>query len=102
MGWGFARESFCPSHEIVHSSNQVSCGNGHAFHSISIPLGHLWKAGDMLGLGLDLLQLLVSQPGDWQSPGTHTLVPVPPTQRVICPEPQTSDSSADQFFPGFF
>lgn len=54
---GFARESFCPSHKIVHSSNQVSYGNGHAFHSISLPLGHLREAGDMLGLGLDLLQL---------------------------------------------
>ena len=32
---------------------------------------------------------VVSQQGDWLRPGTQTLVPMPPTQRVICPEPQT-------------
>lgn len=87
---GFAGESFCPGHEIVHSSNQVvSCGNGHAFHTLASPSANCGWGGALSRLGMDLLQLWASWGGDWLSPGVHTLVPMPHTQKAICPEHQT-------------
>lgn len=70
MGRGFPRGELLSCYEIVHSSNQVFYGNGHAFYSIS-PLSCLWK-GARSAATVSILARCLAEPR-----GTHISVNSP-------------------------